>query len=280
MKKRTLGTYLGKASRAGARDALLFSFALFLSLGFFLQALENKAEAQNSVTDVFYKLPDSEVSGIGSEERRNLVERSGKAVGYSAPSKAGFWVETSLPNVLTLYGIHHSPVVYKLFEGKEGHPDLLVICRSRQTSGPTRSDERIPDPPPMDISLYSYLANSDVIKVDRSDFIPPIGVLDFVTYDVIEDARARYDLGVINEDFLRCLTCHASPQDKLALDIVTVTSINAHSCAGFLPQFKLIPLSWNGEHFEKPYDRAASPDEPWIRRGPRPRGLYYDPPGN
>jgi hypothetical protein len=184
------------------------------------------------------------------------------------------------PNVITLYGIHHSPVVYKLFSGKTGFPDILVICRSRQTSGPTRADDKTPNPPPMDLVLYQSGNNLELMKVITNDFIPPIGVLDFVTSDTIEDAQAKEDLRYIDQSFVRCLTCHASTEDKVALDIVTVTSINAHSCASFLPQFKLIPLAWNGEYFVKPYDRAASPDEPWLRHQSPPRGIYYNPPGS
>ncbi|MDR2353937.1 MAG: hypothetical protein LBF22_12445 [Deltaproteobacteria bacterium] len=234
--------------------------------------------SQENVVDLFLRLPDSEVNGLNYADRRELVDRIGTAMGYSSPTRAGYWLELSPPNVLTLYGIHNQPLVLKLYAGKQGYPDLLVICRSRQNSGPSTALEKNPDPPFLDLILYQKGANLDLIQVQTEDFIPPIGVFDFVTADTLRDARAVRDLTIINENFGKCLTCHASTQDKVALDIFTVTSINAHSCAGYLAQFKLLPLVWNGEYFEKPYDRGVSPDQPWPRRQTPSRGLYYNPP--
>jgi hypothetical protein len=102
--------------------------------------------------------------------------------------------------------------------------------------------------------------------------------LDFVTAATLADRRAIRDLAVINQTFEQCLTCHASVLDPKALDILAVTTINGHSCLGFLPQFSLLPLTWNGEYFVKPHDRAAQPED---RRLPKPetkRGPYYRPP--
>jgi hypothetical protein len=95
-----------------------------------------------------------------------------------------------------------------------------------------------------------------------------------VTYDTLEDRQAVRDLEFINESFADCLTCHASTEDPLALDVFTVTSINGHSCAHLMAQFKLLPLKWEGDRFTKPYDRAA----PRVEYGPapdKPKGLYY-----
>jgi hypothetical protein len=234
--------------------------------------------AQETIAELFVRLPDAEAEGLSQAARQSLVERSGAAISYAAPSREGFWLESAPPNALTLYGIHRSPVVYKLFIGRAGFPDLLAICRSRQTSGPASSDERLSPGPFLDLALYQKGIDLSLIKAQMEDFIPPIGVFDFVTAETVQDAQARHDLSVIDQSFGACLTCHASVEDKAALDILTVTALNAHSCAGLLAQFKLLPLAWNGEFFEKPYDRAVPPDQPWPRRTAPPRGLYYNPP--
>jgi hypothetical protein len=233
-----------------------------------------------SALDLFLQTPPENAYGLTPDQRKDLVRRHSAALGgYTAPSREGYFLEIKEPAV-TLMGVHSSPIVYKLFQGKPGAPDAFVVCRSRQTSGPSTAFERLPSRPAFDLLVYQAGISRAMMPVRTHDYIPPIGVLDFVTRDTLEDTLARRDLAAIDRDFVPCLTCHASTEDRNALDIVTVTSINAHSCGSFLPQFKLIPLFWNGEYFTKPYDRAASPDEPWDRLRERPRGLYYDPPGS
>jgi hypothetical protein len=255
---------------------ILGSFAL----AFFLSWSSGAAAQYSNIQDLFLRLPNSETNNLSITERQDLIDRHGLANGYTAPSKEGYWVEIKSNNVLTLLGIHRSPTVYKLFAGGPGLPDLLVICRSRQTSGPSTSDQKYPGEAPMDLVLFQTGRNLDFIKAQIHDFIPPVGPLDFVRADTLKDARAQRDLEIIAQTFTGCLTCHASTEDRVALDIVTVTSINAHSCSHFLAQFKLLPMAWNGEYFVKPYDRAASPDEPWLRHMTPPRGIYYNPPGS
>jgi hypothetical protein len=235
------------------------------------------AMAQNAL-DLFLKLPDSEANGLSSQKRQTLWDNFGKTQGYTAPSKDGFWLETRSPNVITLFGIHHMPAVYKLFPGPSGSGGLLAICRSLQTSGPAASDERSEGAPAFDLTLYQAGSGQDMILVDQQDYIPPIGVLDFTTMDTMADYYARKDLELIDRHFRGCLTCHASVEDPVALDILTVTSINGASCASFITHYKLLPLTWNGHFFEKPYDRAVPKDESWIRRAPEQHGIYYHSP--
>lgn len=249
-------------------------FAIFF-LFLFLMVSPLALWAQDTVYDHFLKLPDSEVNGLIPIQRRALWESSGQSRGYSQPSKDGFWLEARNHDVITLFGIHSMPTVYKLFHGASGGADMLAICRSLQTSGPASSDERSEGAPPYDLTLYQVGLGLGLVRVDQADFIPPIGVLDFTTLDTLDDYYATKDLELINQHFRPCLTCHASVEDPVALDILTVTSINGASCATYITQFKLLPLKWNGRIFEKPYDRAVSPNEPWIRREDTHRGIYY-----
>ncbi|MDR1079918.1 MAG: hypothetical protein LBQ79_02890 [Deltaproteobacteria bacterium] len=235
--------------------------------------------AAGSALDLFLRLPAENAYGLTPDQRKALVQsHRGSTSGYTAPSREGWSLQIRDPTV-TLLGIHSSPITYKLFTAKPGSPDVFAVCRSRLTSGPSTAYERLPRRPSYDLILYQSGISEAMMPVRIHDYVPPVGVLDFVTGRTLDDVLARRDLEAIDREFVRCLTCHASAEDRNALDIVTVTSINAHSCGTFLPQFKLIPLKWTGEIFTKPYDRAASPDEPWERPG-RGRGLYYNPPGS
>ncbi|MDR2387158.1 MAG: hypothetical protein LBE80_06185, partial [Deltaproteobacteria bacterium] len=115
-------------------------------------------------------------------------------------------------------------------------------------------------------------------KVDLADYLPPISVYDFMTSDTVIDKKAVRDLQAIDSLFGDCLTCHSSVEDSSTIDIVTVTSINGHSCANLMPQFKLLPLRWLGDHFTKPYDRAALPIQDRPKTEPQ-HGIYYHEPG-
>jgi hypothetical protein len=234
--------------------------------------------AQEGIQELFLRLPDSEAGGVIPTARRELLDRAAGEDGYAAPSREGFWLEARNPDVLTLFGVHHMPTVYKLFRGGPGRASVLAICRSLQTSGPATADARSENAPAFDLTLFQSGAGLDLVRVDHEDIIPPVGVLDFTTADTLEDYPARKDLELIDQHFRACLTCHASVEDPAALDILTVTSINGASCASFITHFKLLPLTWNGSFFEKPYDRAVSPDQPWPRRGGEGRGIYYHAP--
>ncbi|MDR2339988.1 MAG: hypothetical protein LBF40_07645, partial [Deltaproteobacteria bacterium] len=240
--------------------AAFLSATLPLMLSLPLLLLSVPALAQDDLGSLFLKLPDSETNNLDPSQRQALLDTlKGSVGGYAAPSKAGFWLESFTPDVLTLFGIHHMPAVYKYFRGGSGGAGILAVCRSLQTSGPSAADERSEGSPPFDLTLYQAGAGRELVKVDQQDYIPPIGVLDFVTRDTLQDYYATKDLELINKHFRACLTCHASVGDPVALDILTITSISGHSCASFITQYKLLPLAWNGSHFEKPYDRAVSP---------------------
>ncbi|MDR2406175.1 MAG: hypothetical protein LBE27_07390 [Deltaproteobacteria bacterium] len=256
--------------------ALALALGLIQILALFLGAEELRA--QQSAYDLFLKLPDSETNGLIPIQRREMFDTVSQSKGYSPVSREGFWLEIRNANVITLFGIHHMPTVYKLFRGSGGGADILAICRSLQTSGPASSDERSEGAPAYDLTLYQAGVGLDLVRVDHQDYIPPIGVLDFTTRDTLDDYYATKDLELINQHFTPCLTCHASVEDPVALDILTVTSINGASCATFITHFKLLPLAWNGSRFDKPYDRAVSPDEPWIKREQSKHGIYYHSP--
>jgi hypothetical protein len=225
------------------------------------------------IGEVFASLPPEEARGLSSALRRDLLDRAHQgASGYSAPSPEGFWLEIHGDRSLTMYGSGSGPTVYKIFPLATGWT-LAAICRSRQTQGPSSLVEP-PHDSYLDLGLYLLSPAGDLMRAELYDYLPPISVLDFMTADTLTDPRAASDLAFIDQTFSDCLTCHASAQDPLALDILTVTSVNGHSCSHLLAQFKLLPLKWTGERFEKPYDRAA-PRE--ADRGPRakPHGIYY-----
>ncbi|MDR1109175.1 MAG: hypothetical protein LBP92_00395 [Deltaproteobacteria bacterium] len=271
------GPALGEtpAPARGAGRARAPSLAAFLALAL-LMAWPVAARAA-TITEIFLLLPPEQTRGLSAVSRRALLERIGQGqAGYTAPSQEGLWMEVHGENALTLFGTSQAPVTYKVFPMPRGW-QLLSICRSRQTYGPANAGEQ-PHETFLDLALYLVSATNDLIPAAIADFLPEVGVWDFVTRDTVEDRQAVRDLEAINQIFPDCLTCHASTQDPLALDIFTVTSINGHSCALLMAQFKLLPLRWAGDHFSKPYDRAARPGTERARPAP-PRGLYYHEPG-
>jgi hypothetical protein len=185
-------------------------------------------------------------------------------------------VEIHGPFALTLFGHYRSPIVYKTFPSKERW-QILAICQSRQTTGPP---ERDPASPALsyDLNLMLVDHNDELNSASLDAYIPPISVLDFVTAGTLSDRGAVRDLAIINQTFEQCLTCHASVLDPKALDILSVTAINGRPCLGFLAQFNLLPLSWNGEYFVKPHDRAAPPEDRRLPKSEVKRGPYYRPP--
>jgi hypothetical protein len=225
------------------------------------------------INDIFLMLPPEETRGLSSTLRRDLLDRAHQgASGYSAPSPEGFWLELHNDRALTMYGTGSGPIVYKAFPMR-GDWNLVAVCRSRQTQGPSS----LVEPPhdfPLDLTLSVLSPAGDLTRADFADYLPPISVLDFTTADTLLDRRAAGELAVIDRAFADCLTCHASAHDPLAMDILTVTSINGHSCAHHLAQFKLLPLKWEDGRFTKPYDRAA-PRLDDLRRDQKPHGIYY-----
>ncbi|MDR2140598.1 MAG: hypothetical protein LBR11_02210 [Deltaproteobacteria bacterium] len=229
------------------------------------------------IKDYFVKVPNSLAHGLTPVERRSLLDTAvRRQPDYIAPSQQGFWLEIHGPRALTLFGFRRSPIVYKTFPSNERW-QLLAICQSRQTSGPTEADPASPDMF-YDLTLMQVDHNDELNTTRLEQYLPPISALDFVTRDTLSDRRAARDLAIINQDFDRCLTCHASVLDPLALDILTVSALSGQSCLGFLAQFKLLPLHWNGERFTKPHDRAASPDDIRPQRPNGRHGPYYRPP--
>jgi hypothetical protein len=264
-----------------AKDYTQFSFLsltskLLVGVIFFLALSQNCLAA--TITEIFQLLPPEQVKGLSGSYRMELIELYGQgASGYTTPSREGFWLEFHGDNAMTLFATSQAPIVYKSFQTNKGW-QLLVICTSRQTYGPANEWEA-PHENPLDLVLYLVSPTNDLIRAYTEDYLPPISIYDFVTLDTIEDRRAVRDLENLKELFYsECLTCHASIQDALALDIFTVTSINGHSCASFMSQFKLLPLKWNGEYFIKPYDRAA-PIEKLPPSKDNRKGLYYHDPG-
>ncbi|MDR1086457.1 MAG: hypothetical protein LBP22_16770 [Deltaproteobacteria bacterium] len=258
-----------------AKPFIILFLSLFLFPGLGLLRGADPASAAD-IRDYFLKVPDGRAHGLSSAARQELLNRAAQKTGYTIPSEDGFWVVIHGGTSLTLFGNHRAPIVYKTFSSKLRW-QLLAICQSRQTSGPTEKDPASPERL-YDLFLMQIDQNDDLNTASIDNFLPPISVLDFVTADTTRDRRAVRDLAVINEYFSQCLTCHASVLDPQTLDILTVTSISGHSCSGFLAQFKLLPLYWNGEYFIKPHDRAAPPEDRRAVDPQKPHGPYYRPP--
>jgi hypothetical protein len=253
-----------------------FTLALAF-LGLALCWLFSSPAQSATIQEVFTLIPPEHVRDLDPVDRRALLDRHGQAAsGYTAPDANGYWVEVHGINTITLFSIRDAPIVYKIFNSTRGW-QLLAICKSRQTYGPANANE-LPHETFLDLVFYSVSSAGDLIKLDLADYVPEIGVWDFVTSDTVTDKDAFRDLQAINQIFPDCLTCHASVQDSNTIDIMTVTSINGHSCGFLLPQFKLLPLRWVGDVFTKPYDRAAlpGPDRP---KPPERHGIYYHEPG-
>jgi hypothetical protein len=269
IKKKIVATQRRPASKLRLVALIIFSISLFFV---FLKT----AEAA-TITEIFLLLPPEQTRGLSNVDKRALLDNVGTgAAGYPTPSQAGYWLDIRSENTLTLFSIRGAPIVYKVFPLPRS-AQLLVICRSRQTYGPANANE-LPHETYLDLVLYTISPTNDLIRADIEDYLPEIGVWDYVTSDTVTDRDAIRDLQVISNFFDDCLTCHASVQDNISLDIMTVTSINGHSCAFLMPQFKLLPLRWEGDHFTKPYDRAARPERDRAKKE-NPHGIYYHEPG-
>jgi hypothetical protein len=149
-------------------------------------------------------------------------------------------------------------ITYKLFEGSSFQ--LLAICRGRQRPVPGDPIEFL------DIGLYRF-DRLGFRRVSHYDYLPDIGILDFVTADTVTDRNAVHTLARLAPTYTECLSCSLSETHRLTMDIITATAMNAAPCNDLLPTFGRLPLTWNGQIFTKPYDRAAprAPDRD-IRR--------------
>jgi hypothetical protein len=216
-----------------------------------------------TLEEIFLLLPSTECGGYSQSQRQDLLARlipegPGEA-GPEADDLVSPRLRRTSENFMVLQRPPAGAITYKLFEGRAFQ--LLVICRGRQRPVPG-------DPiDPLDISLYRM----DRLGLNRAgnlqDYLPDIGILDFVTADTVTDPRAVRTLARLAPAWTECLSCSLSPNHRLTLDIVTATSLNAAPCDDLLPTFGRLPLTWDGQAFTKPYDRAAPrEDDPNRRR--------------
>ncbi len=215
-----------------------------------------------SIGDIFLLLPNEECGGLTQVERQALLQSAQPAPGAggqsSIPDPSRPWLHLVSNNYLILGRPgHQGDITYKLFDG-DGF-QLLAVCRGRQSAAPMDPVCRF------DLCLYR-LDPAGLSRADQGDYLPPVSILDFITADTLRDPRAVRDIAARAPAYNGCLTCNASINAQGALDIITVTTVNAAACSNFLPPFGLLPLTWNGLSFTKPYDRAA----------PRPGEAYPD----
>ncbi len=218
--------------------------------------LGSPAGAAN-ISEVFLMLPNNECGGYGVEERKMMLEATIPAPGNAgrspAPDSLYPWAEILSPHYLILHRPGYDDISYKLFDGPSFQ--LLASCRGRQRISPIDSSCRF------NLCLFR-LDRSGLTRVEQREYMPSISILDFIAVDTLMDPRAVKDIAERAPAYGQCLTCNASAQDLLALDIVTTTTVNAGACNNFLPTFGLLPLTWNGLGFTKPYDRAAPAPAP------------------
>jgi hypothetical protein len=199
-------------------------------------------------------LPDRECGGYTRAERQTLLptaftapEASGRS---PAPDPAQPWVQLLSKTLMILHRPGFGDITYKLFNGH--NLQLLAICRGRQRTAP------IDDSCLFNLALFRY-DHLGLTRVELRDYLPPISILDFVAPDTMVDPRAVKALAALAPEYGQCLLCNASAHNPSGLDIVTATTVYASACNDFLPSFGLLPLTWNGLNFTKPYDRAAPP---------------------
>lgn len=206
-----------------------------------------------SINDVFLLLPNEECGGLTQVERQAMLQTALTAPGAggqtSIPDPSRPWLHLVSANYLILGRPgYQGDITYKLFDG-DGF-QLLAVCRGRQSAAPMDPVCRF------DLCLYR-LDPTGLSRADQGDYLPPVSILDFITPDTLKDPRAVRDIAARASTYNGCLTCNASLNAQGALDIITVTTVNAAACNNFLPPFGLLPLTWTGLGFTKPYDRAA-----------------------
>ena len=202
--------------------------------------------------EIFLMLPNAECGGFSRVEREGMLEvavdgnlTAGQS---SSPDVMNPWVRVIATNFLELHRPGYGPITYKLYEGHGFQ--LLAVCRGRQRTAPMDPDCRF------NLCFYR-LDSAGLSRVEPTDYLPSISILDFITPEMLDDARARADIATRGPTYPSCLTCVASIHDSQTLDIITFTTVNSAACDNFLPPFGLLPLTWNGLEFTKPYDRAA-----------------------
>ena len=229
------------------------------------------AALASTLPEIFLTLPPADCGGYNVAQRRAMLEKITEAPAEqgppSVPDTLSPWLRHPADNILVLQRPRAGAITYKLFEGRAFQ--LLVICRGRDRPAPG-------DPAgPLDLSLYR-LDRVGLNRVSLSDYLPAIGILDFVTADTVADPRAVRALARLAPTYAECLSCSLSATHRLTMDIVTATTRSAAVCDELLPTFGRLPLTWNGLFFTKPHDRAAprdAEDEP-AQRNQRsaPRG--------
>ncbi|MDR2934709.1 MAG: hypothetical protein LBV70_02315 [Candidatus Adiutrix sp.] len=239
----------------------LAALALALALAGLLPA-PGPARAA-TLAEIFLLLPANECGGYDQAQRQDLLA---KLTQPPDETKPGSEMDASSPklrqpseNFLVLQRPQAGAITYKLFEGRSFQ--LMVVCRGRQRPAPGDPANRL------DLSLYIF-DRMGLNRADLNDYLPGIGILDFVTADTVTDPRAVRGLARLAPAYAECLSCSLNADHQLTLDIVTATSLNAAPCGDFLPAFGRLPLTWNGQIFTKPYDRAAPREEDLNRRRP------------
>jgi hypothetical protein len=235
---------------------------LLLTILVWLLAAPGPARAA-TLEEIFLLLPSTECGGFSQAQRQDLLTKITKDVPGEARLEAEGLAAPRLrrtsENFMVLQRPPAGAITYKLFEGRSFQ--LLVICRGRQRP--------IPGDPvdPLDISFYRMDRQGLNRAANPRDYLPDIGILDFVTADTVTDPRAVQTLARLAPAYTECLSCSLSPNHRLTMDIVTATSLNAAPCDDLLPTFGRLPLTWDGQAFTKPYDRAAPrEDDPNRRR--------------
>jgi len=225
---------------------------LALTLAWLLAA-PGPARAE-TLAELFLLLPPNECGGYTQAQRQDLLtkltEPPDETKPAPSPEQEALAPRLRQPseNFLILQRPPAGDITYKLFEGRAFQ--LLVICRGRQQPTPGDPVE------PLDLSLYRF-DRQGLGRAALTDYLPGVGILDFVTADTVADPQAVRALARLAPTYAECLSCSLSVTNQLTLDIVTATSQNGAPCIGFLPTFGRLPLTWDGQVFTKPYDRAA-----------------------
>ncbi len=201
------------------------------------------------------ELPSTQCGGYATAERQQMLENIIAAPGAfgqpSVPDVGYPWVRLLSANYMILERPGFGPIAYKLFEGS-GNFRILAISRGRQRSSPQDPVCRF------DLCFF----RQDVLglaEIDGGEILPTISILDFITKETLTDPDAVRDVTALAPDYHQCLTSNLSVNEAAVVDVMTSTSLSAAACNRFLPQFDLLPLTWNGRTFTKPYDRAAPP---------------------
>ena len=225
-----------------------------------LMALPGPAGAE-TLAEIFILLPPTECGGYDVPQRQEMlagiIEAPAAMGPASVPESQAPWLRQPADNFLVLQRPRAGPITYKLFDGRSFQ--LLAICRGRNRPGPGDPVE------PLDLSLYR-MDRTGLKRVNLPDYLPNIGILDFVTADTVIDHRAVKTLARLNPVYTECLSCSLSSAHRLTMDIVTATTINAAACDDLLPAIGRLPLTWDGQAFTKPYDRAAPREDDLYRR--------------